>query len=394
MRWRDVPLPARRYIIYHTIVSPFLIVWHMLPVYLFMTGYSVLEAGALFTAAHLVSIPATYVIGKIFDKVAIRHGLVLIDALDGAAYVLYGLAWGPLAPVILLAGLLLEEVSGVFYPLYQAAEKILYPKDRLEEVFAWHMRLPELSQLIGFLILGYLFGYVLAEPQHYRAGFISFGLVSVFTIAYLLKALPKLSVEERLRPGGLEFRVDREFTAILVVEGLLTLAWSLAPDFILVNYVVNVLNLTLFEVAVIEASISVGAILATYLSERIPKEQGFKAMALGYSLIALWGAIMITSPALPLVIIAYFIHKFGDTLAFPFHRAWIFSKIPESKASSLMASLSSYRRLIRVATPVVAGYLAHLNPVAPYYASLTLFIITSTSLLWLSKLLSKTYGGK
>ena len=83
MKWKDIPLEARRYILYHTIVSPLLIAWYMLPAYMLMTGYSILEVGIVFTLINIISVPLTYLIGKAFDRIAVRHDLILIDALDG-----------------------------------------------------------------------------------------------------------------------------------------------------------------------------------------------------------------------------------------------------------------------------------------------------------------------
>lgn len=58
MRWPEIPPAARRYIIYHTIISPFLITWFMLPLYLFITGYGVLDVGVIFTAVNIAAVPA------------------------------------------------------------------------------------------------------------------------------------------------------------------------------------------------------------------------------------------------------------------------------------------------------------------------------------------------
>ncbi len=377
MKWCEIPVGARHYILYHTIISPLLITWYMLPMYMFMTGYNVLEVGIIFTFVHILSIPATYAVGKLFDKIAIRHGLVLIDALDGASSIFYGLAYGPIASLMLFLGLLIEDISRIFYPLYQAAERILYPEDRMEEVFAWHMRLPELSQLVGFLILGYIFGYVFNTPQYYRIGFIGFGLTSVFTILYLLKFIPRLDVEERISVEKLMFRIDKEFKLILLAEALVTLAWSMAPEIVLLNYIVNVLGLTLFEAMIVEAAISIGAIMATYVSERIGQEHRFKAIAVGYAMISLWALITYMNPSFILVVLAYLIARFGDVLAFPFYRSWIFGKIPRGKASSILSALSSYRKLIVLASPALAGFLASIKPTLPYLASLLLFIVVA-----------------
>ncbi len=381
MKWREIPVYARRYIIYHTIVSPLLITWYMLPLYMFMTGYDILGVGLFFTVVNIVSIPVTYLIGRLFDRVPLRHGLVVIDALDGLASILYGLAYGELAPLMLFLGRLIDKISSLFYPLYQAVEKILYPRDRLEEVFAWHMRLPEISQLIGFLVLGYLFGYVFNKPEHYRIGFILFGLSSVFTIAYLLMALPKLDVSERIGVEKLVFRIDWEFKLILVIEALAMLGWSLAPEIVLLNYIVNVLGYTLFEAMVVEAFVSLGSILATYIVEMVGSRYRYEMIGLGYILVTLWALIMSLNPPLYMVVIAYFICRFGDTIAFTYYRSWLFSKIPSEKASSLFAALSSYRRIIVLVSPLIAGWLASINPVLPYIVSIPLFALVTTILL-------------
>ncbi len=385
LKWSEIPGPARNYILYHTIVSPLLIAWYMVPLYMFMTGYNVLEVGLFFTLVHIVSIPATYLVGRLFDRIPIRHGLILIDALDGFSSILYGLAYGPLAPFMLFLGMLIDRVSEIFYPLYQAAEKILYPRDKIEEVFAWHLRLPEVSQFIGFLILGYVFGYIFNTPYHYRIGFILIGLSSTITIAYLVKYLPRLDVVERIGGEKLVFRVDREFKIILVIEALTTLAWMLAPEIVLLNYIVNVLGLTLFEAMVVEASISIAAIMATYVSERISRENRFKVIATGYIFISIWALLMYLSPPFIIVVLAYMIGRFGDTLAFPFYRSWLFSKIPKEKAASILSAITSYRRIITLFTPAIAGFLSYIYPVLPYLLSLTLFIATALTMIYMEK---------
>jgi len=262
-------MEARHYTLYHTIISPLLITWYMLPTYMFMIGYTILEIGIIFTLVHILSIPTTYAVGRVFDRIAIRQGPVLIDALDGVSAVLYGLAYGPLASLTFFLGLLIEDIARIFYPLYQAAERILYPEDKMEEIFAWHIRLPEISQLVEFLALGYIFGYVFNTSHYYRVGFIVFGLTSILTIAYLLKFLPRLDVKERISVEKFVFRVDREFKLILLIEVLDILAWSIAPGIVLLSYIVKVLCMTLFEAMVVEASISVGVEYILMFREKV-----------------------------------------------------------------------------------------------------------------------------
>ncbi len=374
MRWFKIPPSARKYILYHTIVSPFLITWYMLPLFMFMTGYDILNVGAFFTVINVIAVPLTYLIGKVFRKIALRHGLVIIDLLSGLSNLSYSFAYGIFAPIALFAGRIFEEISSLFYPLYQAAERVLYPENKMEEIFAWHMRLPMASQMVGFLVFGYVFGYVYTSPHDYRLAFFLFGVVSAFTILYLVKFLPKLDAEERIKTKAFKFKVDREFQLILLLEAILTLAWSMAPEIVLLNYVVNVLGKTLFEVMLVEVFMSSASFLATFVSERIKREKRFTVMAVSMLLITSWAVLMMVSPPFPIVLLAYFIGSFGDTLMFPFYRTWIFSKIPKDKASEILAAVSSYRKMFGLAVPLIAGALASVTPTMPYTASLFLYM--------------------
>ncbi|CAB49784.1 MFS transporter [Pyrococcus abyssi] len=373
MRWRDIPRDAKVYMLYHTIIEPQLIVWLLFPLYLMKTGYSILEVGAFFTAVNLASIPLTYVFGRMFNRWDIKKGLIAIDFLDGVAYVLYGFAKGSIAPILLFLGRLFEKLSEMLYPLYRAYEQIIYPRDKYEEIFTWHLRLPEISRLIFFPILGYIFGYIYTEPSHYRLAFLIFGLLSAFTITYIWIFLPSVNKEERISPEGFKFR-EGEFKLLLAFEGFLTIAWALAPTIVLLNYVIFVLHKTIFEVTLISCASSVATILGTYVSERIPKERGFHAIALGMFINAFYAFVMALSPPFWIVLLVYSLGDFGLAMWFPFYRAWMFRLIPNERVSEFHAAISSYRRVIELVAPVIAGALATLHPTLPYAASLVGFL--------------------
>ena len=384
MKWDDVPIEARRYILYHTMISPLLITWYMLPAYMLMTGYSILEIGLLFTVINILSVPLTYLIGKLFDRVAIRHGLILIDALDGVENVLYGLSYSFLGSLMISLGLLVGKISRIFYPLYQAAEKLLYPKDRLEEVYAWHMRLPLLSEAIGFIVLGYIFGVLFPKPEHYALGFIAIGLSSVFTVMYLVRYLPRLDVRERI--GDIfTFKFDREFKAILTIEALGILALCLAPEIVLINYMMVELKMSFFQIMLVVALSTLASLLATHLSERIHPKHRFKVISLYFVLMTLWALIMFLIPNFYAILAANIMAEFGNTLSLPFYRSWLFSKVPSDKASSILAGISSFKRLVGLIAPFIAGLLASLYPTLPYLISLVLFLATIPILLSLER---------
>jgi len=136
MKWSEIPRDAKAYMLYHALIAPGLIVWTLFPLYLMKTGYSILEVGAFFTIVNIASIPLTYLFGRLFNRWDIKKGLIAIDILDGIAYVMYGLAKGAIAPLMLFGGKVVEKISTLLYPLYQAYEQIIYPEDKYEEIFA------------------------------------------------------------------------------------------------------------------------------------------------------------------------------------------------------------------------------------------------------------------
>ena len=85
---------------------------------------------------------------------------------------------------------------------------------------------------------------------------------------------------------------------------------------------------------------------------------------------------MISTKVFPLVLVAAYILRIGDTLVFVFRRTWLYSIMTRSEASKVSAALSSIRRAIRVAGPTITGALALLDPRAPYIACLLLLAST------------------
>ncbi|WP_297416988.1 MFS transporter [Thermococcus sp.] len=384
MRWSEIPRDARVYMLYHTLIAPGLIVWILFPLYLMETGYSILEVGAFFTSINIASVPLTYLFGRAFNRWDMKKGLITIDVLNGIAYVLYGLSKGAVAPVVLFAGRAVEKLSTMLYPLYRAYEQIIYPEDRYEEIFAWHLRLPEISRLLTFPVMGYILGYVYPGPKSYRWVFIIFGLFSAFTVAYIWRFLPSVGKEGRITPEGFTFRAG-EFKLLLAFETLLTLAWGLAPEIVLINYIIFVLHKTVFEVTLVAVVSSLASIAGTYASERVPNGRGFQAIAFGMFLNAFNVFIMALSPPLWAVLAAYTVGNFGDTLWFPFYRAWMFKLIPREKTSEFHAAISSYHRVIGIVTPFVAGVLASVHATLPYAVSLAFFVIAGGMFQWLAR---------
>uniref|UniRef100_A0A7C2V910 Uncharacterized protein n=1 Tax=Ignisphaera aggregans TaxID=334771 RepID=A0A7C2V910_9CREN len=89
----------------------------------------------------------------------------------------------------------------------------------------------------------------------------------MFTVAYLVKYLPRLDVRERVGEV-FTFKFDREFKAILTIEALEILALCLAPEIVLINYMMIALKMSFFQVMLVVALSTLASLPATHLSER------------------------------------------------------------------------------------------------------------------------------
>ena len=123
-----------------------------------------------------MGVPTTLVLGIAFTEVDIRRGLAAIDVIGAASLISFSLAYGPLAPVMVIARRLTDEASSYLYFLYPAYGRVIYPENRMKEALTWHLRLPELSIIISHPILGYILGYVCSEPYCFRNFFLVLAL--------------------------------------------------------------------------------------------------------------------------------------------------------------------------------------------------------------------------
>ena len=379
MRFSELSPEARRYIWYHTLVSPALIIWYALPFYLLKTGYSVLEVGLLFTTVQLLGIPLTLWLGRVFTRIDMRKGLMTIDLLGSISSLLYYLAYGPLAPIMVVAGGLVDEASSTLYFLYPAYERIIYPEDRMKEALAWHLRLPELAIIVSYPVMGYILGYVCCEPQCFRMLFLFFAVYELVLIPYIYYYFKLVVLEEEAGEEGEDTSLRdywRRYKYYIIADVLFITAWTLALGLALVYYVVEWLKGNMFHVALIEAAISTATLTGTWITDRISDSKAFKVLQVGTIITIAGLALMISTKLFPLILVAAYILRIGDTLVFVFRRTWLYSIMTRSEASKVSAALSSIRRAIRVAAPTITGALALLDPRAPYMVCLLLLAST------------------
>ncbi|RLE98826.1 MAG: hypothetical protein DRJ63_07105 [Thermoprotei archaeon] len=377
MKWSELPEAARRYIIYHTVTSVTLFTWFMLPYYVLVSGMKVWEAGLLFTIIEALGIPISYFLGRVFTYVDARKGVALIELLEGLARIAYGMAYGVLGPLFLMAGMILDETASYFYPVYSIYERNVYPGDEMKSALSWHLRLPELSILVSYPVWGVVLGVLCTGLSCIRLGFIFAGAVSIVLAAIVMVYLHSVRIVER-KDEKVEVSLSKVYSRLklyLVIEIVFTLAWSIAPTLALVYYIIEVYGGNLLHIALVEASISLATVTATYIVDRISEEKSFEALQMGTLLVVFWVLSMVLSLPFIFLLAMFYIARLGDTIVYVFKKKWYFSLISEKEVAMVEGSLRSLKTAIWVLSPLVAGALAYINPRLPYLVSLALFIL-------------------
>lgn len=385
--FRSFPLRARKYILMHTIDSPALIGCYMLPIYLLMLNYNVEQIGLLLTIALMANAILAYLVGKSYDKISAHLGLIGVSILECFAYLLYAIV--PSFWAIQL-GKIIENTSTIFAPAYPVYEMESFPAERREKIYSYHLAMPEITQIIFFPIAGYLLGYVFNTPFSYRIGFGIIAAESAFLALWIFRSLPKL--ERKVSISKKIEKVPPQMKLIIIIKVLLVIAWGISPQIILINYVINVLGKTIFEICLIEAMISIVVVLTSFFEKEVKKESRFKMIIAGLSLMAICPGIMILKPSLPWVIAAFSIEALGNTLWLPHFNSFVMTWVPENRKGEFFGAMQCISDFIGIFLPFSAGIIAvRITPVGTYFFSLFILMIVIIIFLFLSREKTKIY---
>lgn len=377
MKFFSFDVKARRYMYLHMIYAVLIISWPFLPVYLFRLNFTLMEVGILFSLAGLAEVVFTYAAGKLLDKIPCNYGLAIIDFFGGIASIVYGFSQNYYH---IIAGKLLDKIGWVFNPSYTVYENEAYKKD-YETLYQYHVMMPEIVQLVAFPVLGFLLTYVINSVAAYRLFFVVLGIADFAVIMYILNVLPR--VEPAVSVTPLHFSLPKKLYAVVTAEVILTFGEAVGSQFILVYYILKTLNGTFFTVTVVEAVVSFAIIVTIiYTLRRTPEP--VKAAQCGIILMILYAALMSWAPTVWVVLLAYFLVSVGHSLWFPRHRTWIMQMIPENRRGEILGSISSLNKLVSIAAPVFASFIAvNLYVLAPFVVQLVTLVVVFFIYQWI-----------
>ena len=371
--WSKLPRAARRYIFYHCMITPTLFWWYVIPYLMFEKGLSVEETGLLYTAGMVTSSAINFIVGKLLDRSSPNTLMAAIALIDFFSYTLYFIAFTFGQYLLILAAIAIEYLSRGLYPAYPVYEYEVYPEEIRSKAFIYHYILPYLTQAVFYPFIGYILS---VYRENLELSLLVIAVLSLFYAYIPLGWLPKVGEKVKLRKESKDKEgIPRELIPLALILILLSVAYSLAPTFILVNLLIEKFGGGLFHIGIYESIVGFTMAFFMFPLLKVDKSKGRILALIGIFLIAVAFGILGFSTEIFHVFISAFAFSLGESIMTPFYLDALFSNIPEEAKGSMLGALAGIRKIINLGTPMIAGFLAGVSPSLPYIASSLIIVI-------------------
>ncbi len=373
-----MPTPARRYIIYMTLSTPYLFVWLLVPYLMLRLGIKVAEAGLILSVASALASGLNYLVGRYLDYADPVKVMFLIGIIEGAAYLTYYGGFISKLVALVLVAAIIERLGRGFYVVYAVYEYDAYPEDRREKVFMIHNALPYTAQLITYPLIGFLMASLSTEAQ--INSLIPFSITSVALGFLALVMIPKLGRRELGISRGSKLSIKSLPKGLLMMTLailLLGLGTELTPTLALTYLFISISSNPLMSLATYEALTGVPIVTASLLLLRVSKVRAPTLVITGILLIALGDLILGFSRISLIAVSVALIESLGYALMDPYFMDTLFANIPKERRGEVLGAISGIRRLLCIAGPAIAGLLASVDPHLPFLTSAIFIVLAS-----------------
>jgi len=378
--WDRLPLAARRYIVFQALTVPILFTWILVPYLMLVTGLDVAEAGIVLTIASAIAAMVNALVGKVLDRAEPVVFIAVISLVEGAAYLTY--MYGFLASILslIVAAAAVERLARGFYPVFAVYEYDAYPEEFREKAFALHNLVPYLAQLATYPLIGYLLAVLWGNLY---AQIVSLGMFALASVALGLLALvwlPRIGVRriELSQPLSLR-KIPRAFIKMSLAMIILSVAFEFCQPLVVANLFVGIARNPLLGLALYETFAALPVVVVSPLILRVDRRHGVLLLASGMGLIALADLLLGFSYRVELALLAAAVASAGYALMDPFFMDLLFSTIPRDSRGTLLGSIAAIRRLVGIAMPTIAGFIAAANTHLPFILA-ALIVMLSMSL--------------
>ena len=292
---------------------------------------------------------------------------------DFFSYTLYFIAFTFGQYLLILAAIAIEYLSRGLYPAYPVYEYEVYPEEIRSKAFIYHYILPYLTQAVFYPFIGYILS---VYRENLELSLLVIAVLSLFYAYIPLGWLPKVGEKVKLRKESKDKEgIPRELIPLALILILLSVAYSLAPTFILVNLLIEKFGGGLFHIGIYESIVGFTMAFFMFPLLKVDKSKGRILALIGIFLIAVAFGILGFSTEIFHVFISAFAFSLGESIMTPFYLDALFSNIPEEAKGSMLGALAGIRKIINLGTPMIAGFLAGVSPSLPYIASSLIIVI-------------------
>jgi len=364
--WKELPRAARDLIIYYTIATMMTPLEFFFNIFMFALGIEVEMVGILYAFHLLFVMIFSIVFGYFIDiRVSPKYLIMLIDSIGIVTWILTARASSPFHFLLIY---MVEALEIPFFVAYRALERDVYPQDKLNIAYKYHMIFPYLSQAIMTLVYGVMLELNLIII--YRILAIFGAILSLILVIWVWKRIPPTTNVHLRKNKGLHLRINKPLLFLAIAEILIIFTFNIAPFFILDNFLFNIVGVTPFGIALVYSTGAFLGLLGAVTYGELKEKGSLTRVAIGIFLLSL-GALALylmnyIKYVVIIAIIAMILMYFGNSIWWIEHQSLIMKEVPEDVRGTFFGLLRTIRAVIIVPCPIIAVLLIKINPLMPY----------------------------
>ena len=385
-QWCRLPIAAKRYITLHALSTPVLFVWILVPYLMLVTGLSVGEVGIILTVASAMAAIVNAIVGRVLDRAEPVLFISLIFLVEGVSYMVYMYGFLASSIAVIVLAVVIERLARGFYPVFAVYEYDVYPEEIREKAFALHNMVPYLAQLASYPAIGYVLAVMLKSGAAQILSISFFAAASIALGILALLWLPRVGAERvGVSRPVLPRTVPRTFLRMAFAVIVFGIGFELCQPIVVANLFIEIAGNPLLGLALYETFAALPVVIFSPLVLRTSRVHGVKMVALGMGLTALADLLLGFSYRVEVALLAATVASAGYAFMDPFFMDVLFASIPKEYRGTLLGFLPSARRLIGIAMPAVAGFIAEINAHLPFIAAAATVVLSMALTLSIAK---------
>lgn len=371
------------YILMHSIGGIFFTYVVIAPILMNKMGISILQAELFFAAASILDVILTFIVGRYLDGISPNICMALDWLTESVPAFIFSLA---ITPFHFFIGLLSQKMTNFLNPAYRVYENEIFPQEKRNLIYSYHLLVPEIFQVIAFIVIGYTLTYVFPSILAIRV------VLFICGIGLLLTALIPYKMLFKVKPLNIgkensTIHFSKELYLVTLAEILKAICNELTSALIISYYILDEMSGTIMNVLMLEAVTSVVIVITGLFTRHLNETLSeYRISQLGILLLILYSIFMSRANSFAIVLAAISLQSVGNTIWFPSHSSIVMKLVPREKRGIFFSTINGVSKLIPIIVPVFAGLIAKMFG---YYLIFILSMLFYISILFIYHVLSR-----